>query len=254
MVSEVCVNSLLSYCSWVWWRSRCWDRCPFDVSYAAPAVSNDEHDADVQLWCKAQQRLCPFVVWPTFVGSCTQAHQRWRRGCCAKGNSDAWYASCCSSVHSIRCSFVFIFRSTILSRPNKVGLKCPSLHPSVCMSIRPQNVSLILMKWYVGREVDEWCTMVCSRTRSKVKVTSPWKLEILPFSNAISFAICNGSWQLTTDSQSRAQCLSSIRLFFIFVLVFVSHDFELGRNVSCEESTVNPTLGCYACTHTHACM
>ena len=27
--------------------------------------------------------------------------------------------------------------------------------------------------------------------------------------------------------------------FFIFVVVFVSCDFELGRNVSCEESNVN---------------
>jgi len=29
----------------------------------------------------------------------------------------------------------------------------------------------------------------------------------------------------------------------IFVLVFVSRDFELGRNVSCEESTVSPARG-----------
>jgi len=27
--------------------------------------------------------------------------------------------------------------------------------------------------------------------------------------------------------------------FFIFVLVFLSRDFEFGRNVSCEESTVS---------------
>jgi len=51
--------------------------------------------------------------------------------------------------------------------------------------------------WYV--EVDEWCMTVCSMTLSKVKVTSSWKLEILPFSTAV-FAICNGSWQLTADS------------------------------------------------------
>jgi len=31
--------------------------------------------------------------------------------------------------------------------------------------------------------------------------------------------------------------------FLIFVLVFVSRDFELGRNVSCEESTVSPAQG-----------
>jgi len=32
------------------------------------------------------------------------------------------------------------------------------------------------------------------------EVTSPSKLEIRPFSTAISSAIYNGSWQLTTDS------------------------------------------------------
>jgi len=39
-------------------------------------------------------------------------------------------------------------------------------------------------------------------TRSKVKdkVTSFSKLEILPFSEAISSAIYNESWQLTTNS------------------------------------------------------
>jgi len=31
--------------------------------------------------------------------------------------------------------------------------------------------------------------------------------------------------------------------FLILFLVFVSHDFELGRNVSGEESTVNPAWG-----------
>jgi len=31
--------------------------------------------------------------------------------------------------------------------------------------------------------------------------------------------------------------------FLKFVLVFVSRDFELGRNVSCVESTVSPVLG-----------
>jgi len=40
--------------------------------------------------------------------------------------------------------------------------------------------------------------MVCSMTRSKVKVkvTSPSKLEILPFANVICSAMYNGSWQL----------------------------------------------------------
>jgi len=30
--------------------------------------------------------------------------------------------------------------------------------------------------------------------------------------------------------------------FLIFVLVFVSRDFELGTNISCEESTVSPRM------------
>jgi len=50
--------------------------------------------------------------------------------------------------------------------------------------------------WHV--EVDEWCTPVCTMTRSKVKVTNPLKLENLPFSKTISSAIYTGSWQLTT--------------------------------------------------------
>jgi len=41
-----------------------------------------------------------------------------------------------------------------------------------------------------------------------------------------------------------AQYLNLIRPdFFLFILVFVSRDFELGRNVSCEESTVGPRTG-----------
>jgi len=41
-------------------------------------------------------------------------------------------------------------------------------------------------------------TAVCSMSRSMV--TSPWELEILPFSTAIFSAIYSGSWQLTVDS------------------------------------------------------
>ena len=79
---------------------------------------------------------------------------------------------------------------------------------------------------------------ICSMTRSKVKVkvTGLLKLEIFQFSKVISSTIYNGngSWQLTTDSETRAG-------FFIFVLVFVSRDF--GRNVSRKESIVSPASG-----------
>ena len=36
--------------------------------------------------------------------------------------------------------------------------------------------------------------------QGQAKGHSPWKLEIIPFSKAISSVIYSGSWQLTTDS------------------------------------------------------
>ena len=79
---------------------------------------------------------------------------------------------------------------TLLSWPSKVGLKCPSVRPSVY-----KTFFSISIKFGMYVEVDEWCTTACSMTRSKVKVkvTSLWKLEILPYSKAISSAIYNGS-------------------------------------------------------------
>jgi len=67
-------------------------------------------------------------------------------------------------------------------------------------SVRPQKVHSISMKFGMYVEVAERCTTAGSMIRSKVKVTSPSKLENWPFSKAISSAIYNGSWQLTTDS------------------------------------------------------
>jgi len=53
-------------------------------------------------------------------------------------------------------------------------------------------------------------------------------------------------WELATDHW----CLNYGTIakfywagFFIFGLVFVSRDFEVGRKVSCEESTVSPVRG-----------
>jgi len=75
----------------------------------------------------------------------------------------------------------------------------------------------------------------------KVKVTSPSKFEIRSFSKAISSAIYNGSWQLTSDDGAISTFDQAG--FLIFGLVFVSRDFEVGRNVSCEESTASPVRG-----------
>jgi len=90
-----------------------------------------------------------------------------------------------------------LFRSTSKSRPNNIRGGKMSVRPSV-----HKKVSSISMKFGIQVEVDEWCTTVCRMTGSKVKVkvTSPWKFEFLPFSKAISSAIYNGSWQVTTNS------------------------------------------------------
>ena len=61
-----------------------------------------------------------------------------------------------------------------------------------------------------------------------------------------SFLFCHLQWELAIDhcflnyGTISEFCLAG---FLIFVLVFVSRDFELGRNVSCEESTVCPIQG-----------
>jgi len=90
------------------------------------------------------------------------------------------------------------------SRPNKAGLKCPS----VLLSVRPSvhKKFLRLQCWRVGRGRR---VMHDGMQYDPIKVTSPSKLEIRPFSTDIS-AIYNGSWQLTTVSQTRAQYLNLI--------------------------------------------
>ena len=42
------------------------------------------------------------------------------------------------------------------------------------ISVRPQKVCPITMKFGVYIEVDEWCMTVCHMTPFKVKVTSNW--------------------------------------------------------------------------------
>ena len=126
--------------------------------------------------------------------------------------------------------------STFLGRLRRVDLitwvRCPYVRTSVRPSVRPQKVFTIPMKFGMQVEVDEWCTTVCRMTRSKgkVKVTRPLKLEILQFSKSISSAIFNVSWQMTTDSETTKQYLTFVwSRFLISLLVFVSRDFELGR-------------------------
>ena len=48
---------------------------------------------------------------------------------------------------------MFIFKSTPPSQPNKVGLKCPSVHPYLRSSVRPSTKSFFDFNeiWYLGR-------------------------------------------------------------------------------------------------------
>jgi len=70
---------------------------------------------------------------------------------------------------------------------------------SVRLSVRPSTKSFFDFNdiWYVGR--GQWVMTVCRMTRCKVKVkvTSPWKSEIRPFSKVISSPMYNVGWQMT---------------------------------------------------------
>jgi len=56
-----------------------------------------------------------------------------------------------------------------------------------------------------------------------VKVMSPSKLEIRPFTTAVSFVIYNVSWQVTTDCYTRAQNLNLMGLDFLYLAWFLCH-------------------------------
>jgi len=60
--------------------------------------------------------------------------------------------------------------------------------------------------------------------------------------NPFSKAIRAGNWPQILKQGHNILMLSG-RIFYIFPSFFVSHDFELGRSVSCEESTVIPVWG-----------
>jgi len=60
------------------------------------------------------------------------------------------------------------------------------------------------------------------------------------------YLLCHLQWELATDYGFLKYGTVSKFVpagFLIFVVVFVSHDIELGRSVICEESTVSPVLG-----------
>ena len=104
----------------------------------------------------------------TSAQSCYHA-TRWRSRntwCCVRMAEGSWERRNCPSVHSVRLRSLHA-----MPRP----FQCRSNDNS--------------------HQVDEWCMTVCSTTRSKikVKVTSPRKSEIRPFSKATSSSIYNGA-------------------------------------------------------------
>jgi len=80
-------------------------------------------------------------------------------------------------------------------------------------------------------------------TRFKVKVTTHGPFKVGNPAIFKSYFLCHLQWELATDHEFLNQ--STISKFhwagsLIFGLVFVSHNFEVGRNVNSEESTVSP--------------
>ena len=62
-----------------------------------------------------------------------------------------------------------------------------------------------------------------------------------------SCLLCYLQWELATDHRFLLNYGTIFKFdqagFFIFGLVFVSRDFELGPNVSCKVSTISPVRG-----------
>ena len=67
------------------------------------------------------------------------------------------------------------------------------------MSVGPQKVLPIRMKFGMEVEVDEWFMMVCRMTQSKVKmkVVKPWKLEISSIFKI--YLLHHFQWELAND-------------------------------------------------------
>jgi len=118
---------------------------------------------------------------------------------------------------------VYLFKSTPPSRPNTVGLKCPYVRPSTKSFFDFNEI------WYVGRgrwvihDGMQYDSIQCQGQPLKVGSSAIFKGCLLPYL----------WWGLTNDHRF-LKWVGAIpkaywgRIFFIFVLVFVSHDFEVG--------------------------
>jgi len=121
---------------------------------------------------------------------------------------------------------IIIIRLTLRqSLPNKAGVKCPSVRAYIHMRayLRPQSFFDFDEIWHVGR-----CRWVMRDGKQYDPIQCQGH-EPLKVGNLAVF-------KSTISKFDRAG-------FLIFGLVFVSRDFEVERNASCEESTVSPVLG-----------
>ena len=129
----------------------------------------------------------------------------------------AWNICCLVALH------VFV-EWTLLSRSNKVGRKCPPT----------KHFFDFNEIWHVGR--GRW-VMYDGMQYDPIQGPGHKSFHFQKLS-PLPFTMGAGNWPLILK-------LAKFRWawFLIFVLVFVSRDLEVGRNVSCEESTVSPARG-----------
>jgi len=93
-----------------------------------------------KMFCLLHRHSHALFQWHFFPGETVLASWFYSSSCSCTQYKNGFSNS---SFHSV----VFVVRSTHLSWPNKVGLKCPSVCTYVCMSIHPQKVSSISMKF-----------------------------------------------------------------------------------------------------------
>jgi len=125
----------------------------------------------------------------------------------------------------------------------------PSVRPPVrtCVRtfVRPQRVSSISMKFGMYVEVDELHDSIqYNPIKGQAQGHEPFKFRNLAIFK--SYLLRHLQWELATDHIFLIYgTISNFYRagFFIFNLIFVSRDFELGANVSCEESTVSAVRG-----------
>jgi len=128
---------------------------------------------------------------------------------------------------------ISIIRSSLLSRRNKVGLKCPSVRPYTKSFFDFNNISTVCRGLWVmhdGMQYDP----IQGHCHEPLKVGNPSIFK--------SCLLRHLQWELATDHWflNYGTISKFDRARFWYLSYFLSRDVELGRDVSCEESTVSP--------------